>query len=75
MEGTGRVSRRDLIKRVLGVPGPRETSVSPGRSLQEGSRQPPCRVPGSELPILSRVTRCTRGTQSVFLNRVSGKGL
>lgn len=52
VEGTGSISRRESNKRVLGVPGPPEASVSPGvagRSLQEGSRQPPSRVPGSEL--------------------------
>lgn len=51
----GSVSRRESNKRVLGVPGPPEASVSPGvagRSLQEGSRQLPNRVPGSELPVL-----------------------
>lgn len=46
----GSVSRRESNKRVLGVLGPPEASVSPGvagRSLQEESRQPPSRVPGS----------------------------
>lgn len=73
----GSVFRRESNKRVLGVPGPPEASVSPGvvgRSLQEGSRQPPSRVPGSELSVLQESQDAQEEPSRCFRAESQGKG-